>query len=73
MTSFNQIFSDKILTNKISVSKLLEIPNDFNPKNNSDIDLLKSIIIKRLKEKPKSSRYKLLKLLNLTENDISHF
>ena len=63
-------FIDKITNDEINFKKLLFEPNDFNPKNNYDYNLLKSIIIKRLQEKPKSSKYKLFKLLNLTEEDI---
>lgn len=70
MTSIASIFSAKIQSGVIDISRLLEIPNDFNPKNNNDLQLLNSIIIRRLKEKPKSSVYKLFRLLNLTESDI---
>jgi hypothetical protein len=61
---------NKIDSDMIDIFPLLNIPNYFNPKNNVNIQLLKDIIIKRLKEKPKSSQYKLFKLLNLTESDI---
>lgn len=63
-------FIIKINSGDIDISSLLNIPNDFNPKNNNNIHVLKDIIIKRLQEKPKSSLYKLFKLLNLTESDI---
>jgi len=63
-------FIKKINSGDIDISLLLNRPNDFNPKNNNNIQVLKDIIIKRLKEKPKSSLYKLFKLFNLTESDI---
>lgn len=65
-----KFFSTKIKNDEIDISSLLYKPNDFNPKNNKDILLLKSIIIKRLQEKPKSSKAKLFKLLNLSDDDI---
>jgi hypothetical protein len=60
----------KIISGEVDISPLLVIPNDFNPKTNNNIQVLKDIIIKRLKEKPKSSLYKLFRLLNITESDI---
>ena len=65
-----QILSSKIQSGDIDIVPLQKIPNDFNPKNNTDIKLLKNIIQQRLKEKPKSSVYKLFRLLNLSESDI---
>jgi len=70
MTIIIRAFIDKIKNDEIDFKKLLFEPNDFNPKNNSDYNLLKSIIIKRLQERPKSSKYKLFRLLNLTDEDI---
>jgi hypothetical protein len=70
MASIASLLSAKIAALSIDISCLLTQPNDFNPKTNTDIDLLRSIIIKRLKEKPKSSTFKLYKLLNISENDI---
>lgn len=70
MASIASALSARIADSSIGISSLLSQPNDFNPKTNTDIDILKSIIIKRLKEKPKSSTYKLYKLLNITEHDI---
>ena len=63
-------FITKINSDDIDISLLLSKSNDFNPNNNNNIQVLKDVIIKRLKEKPKSSLYKLFKLLNITESYI---
>ncbi len=70
ITSIASLLSAKIADFSVDVLPLLTIPNDFNPKTNTNIDSLRSIIIKRLKEKPKSSTFKLYRLLNISENDI---
>ena len=64
------VFITKILNDEIDISSLLSTLNDFNPKSNIDIQILKDNIVKRLRERPKSSIHKLFKLLNLSEKDI---